>query len=102
MKIDIPIILTVSSFLVFLGLWGILRHRNDLMRLILALQFVFLGAIFNFALGSALSKDLTGIAFALFVSCLTGVQMTASLTLFLIYFRRHSHLNTNQINQMKG
>ncbi|MBO4521113.1 MAG: NADH-quinone oxidoreductase subunit K [Alphaproteobacteria bacterium] len=102
MIIDVPVILTVSSFLVFFGLWGILRHRGDLMRILLALQLIFLGSLFNFSMGSALFSDASGVIFSLFIACLTGVQTVASLALFLLYFRKHDRLIPDHIEKMKG
>lgn len=102
MKIDFPVILTVGFVLVLFGLWGVLRHNGDLMRQVLALQSVFLGAVFNFALGGALFQDAAGMVFAFLTVCLTGVQMTACLCLFLLYFRRHKHLDAQRIDKMKG
>ena len=102
MTVNIPVILTISSFLVFFGLWGVLRHRGDLMRILLALQLIFLGSLFNFSMGSALFYEASGLIFCLFVTCLTGVQIVASLTLFLLYFKKHDHLITDHIGAMKG
>lgn len=93
MVIDVPVILTVSSFLVFFGLWGVLRHKKDLMRVLLALQLIFLGSLFNFSMGSALFYEASGLIFSLFIACLTGVQTVVSLTLFWLYFKKH---NTEQ------
>ena len=47
MKNDVFVILTVGTVLVLLGLWGAVRHKGDLMRQVLALQTVFLGAVFS-------------------------------------------------------
>ena len=102
MTVDVPVILTISSFLVFFGLWGILRHRGDLMRVLLALQLIFLGSLFNFSMGSALFYEASGLIFSLFTACLTGVQMVASLALFLLYFQKHDHLTADHIGTMKG
>ncbi|MBP3404300.1 MAG: hypothetical protein J6L82_10435 [Alphaproteobacteria bacterium] len=102
MTVDVPVILTISSFLVFFGLWGILRHRGDLMRVLLALQLIFLGSLFNFSMGSALFYEASGLIFSLFTACLTGVQMVASLALFLLYFKKHDHLIADHIGTMKG
>ena len=102
MTVDVPVILTISSFLVFFGLWGILRHRGDLMRVLLALQLIFLGSLFNFSMGSALFYEASGLIFSLFTACLTGVQMVASLALFLLYFKKHDHLFSDHIGTMKG
>lgn len=102
MSVDIDIVLAVSAVLFFSGLWGAVRHCGDMMRLILSLQLVFLGALFNFAAGGALSGDAGGFAFSLMIVALTGVQITVCLTLFLLYFRRHRHLNSEKIDSMKG
>ena len=102
MTVDVPVILTISSFLVFFGLWGLLRHRGDLMRVLLALQLIFLGSLFNFSMGSALFYEASGLIFSLFTACLTGVQMVASLALFLLYFKKHDHLIADHIGTMKG
>ncbi len=102
MTVDVPVILTISSFLVFFGLWGILRHRGDLMRVLLALQLIFLGSLFNFSMGSALFYEASGLIFSLFTACLTGVQMVVSLALFLLYFKKHDHLTADHIGTMKG
>ncbi|MGN1079894.1 MAG: NADH-quinone oxidoreductase subunit NuoK [Alphaproteobacteria bacterium] len=102
MTVDVPVILTISSFLVFFGLWGVLRHRGDLMRVLLALQLIFLGSLFNFSMGSALFYEASGLIFSLFTACLTGVQMVASLALFLLYFKKHDHLIADHIGTMKG
>ncbi|MBR1778455.1 MAG: hypothetical protein IJ752_07750 [Alphaproteobacteria bacterium] len=102
MSIDVPVILTVSSFLVFFGLWGVLRHRRDLMRILLALQLIFLGSLFNFSMGSALFYEASGLILSLFIACLTGIQTVASLALFLLYFQKHDHLMTDRAEMMKG
>lgn len=102
MRIDIPVVLAVSSLLVFFGLWGVLRHRSDLMRILLALQLVVLGSLFNFSMGSALFYDASGLVFSVFTACLTGVQIVVSLALFLLYFRKHEHLVSDRIDSMKG
>ncbi|MBR1946228.1 MAG: hypothetical protein IJ846_08065 [Alphaproteobacteria bacterium] len=102
MIIDIPVILTISSFLVFFGLWGVLRHRGDLMRVLLALQLIFLGSLFNFSMGSALFYEASGLIVSLFIACLTGVQMVSSLTLFLLYFQKHDRLMTDRSESMRG
>ena len=73
-----------------------------MMRLVLSLQLVFLGALFNFAAGGGLSGKTEGLVFALMTVALTGVQITTCLTLFLLYFRRHRHLNSEEIDSMKG
>ena len=102
MIIDVPAILTISSFLVFFGLWGIIRHRRELMRILLALQLIFLGSLFNFSMGSALFYEASGLIFSLFIACLTGVQTVASLVLFLLFFQKHDHLTTDYTGSMKG
>lgn len=102
MIIDIPVILTVSSFLVLFGLWGVLRHKGNLMRILLALQLIFLGALFNFSMGSALFFEASGLIFSLFIACLTGVQTVASLALFLVYFKKHDRLMSDHTGIMKG
>lgn len=102
MKIDVSMVLMVGLLPVLFGLWGVLRHKGDLMRQILALLSVFSGAVFNFALGGALFRDSTGVAFAFLTACLTGVLMTACLCLFLLYCRRHKHLDAQRIDGMKG
>lgn len=102
MKNDVFVILTVGTVLVLLGLWGAVRHKGDLMRQVLALQTVFLGAVFNFAQGSALNGDSAGRLFVFLTACLTGIQTIACLALFLLYFRRHKHLDAQRIDKMKG
>ena len=102
MIIDVPVILTVSSFLVFFGLWGVLHHKGDLMRVLLALQLIFLGSLFNFSMGSALFYEASGLILSLFIACLTGIQTVASLALFLLYFQKHDHLMTDRVGVMKG
>lgn len=102
MIVDIRIVLAVSTVLFFSGLWGLIRHRGDLMRLVLSFQLVFFGAIFNFAAGGAFSGKAEGLVFALITVALTGAQITSCLTLFLLYFRRHRHLNSDRIDSMKG
>ena len=102
MVIDVPVILTVSSFLVFFGLWGVLRHKGDLMRVLLALQLIFLGSLFNFSMGSALFYEASGLIVSLFIACLIGVQTVVSLALFWLYFQKHDRLMTDHGEIMKG
>ena len=102
MKNDVFVMLTGGTVLVLLGLWGAVRHKGDLMRQVLALQTVFLGAVFNFAQGGALNGDSAGRLFVFLTACLTGIQTIACLVLFLLYFRRHKHLDAQRIDKMKG
>lgn len=91
MTVDVPVILTVGFLLVLCGLWGVLRHRGNLLRLLPAAQLVFLGSLFNFSMGSALFHDASGLIFALFTACLTGLQTVATLAVFLLYFRKRDN-----------
>ena len=88
MGITLNIISLSGSFLVFFGLWGALSHRGDLMRVLLALQLVFLGSLFNFSMGSALFFEPSGLIFALFTACLTGLQIASAMAIFLLYFKK--------------
>ncbi len=101
LQIEVPLILTLSSVLVLFGLWGILRHRKDLMRVLLALQLISLASLFNFSMGSAVFSNASGIVFALFISLLTGVQIVVSLTLFLLYFKKQNQLELDTLETSK-
>lgn len=91
MRIEMPLILAVSSLLVLIGIWGVMRHKADMMRALMSLQVVFLGILLNFSLGSSYHQSETGFIFALFVVCATAVYMTVALTLFYLYYRRHPY-----------
>ena len=72
------------------------------MRVLLALQLIFLGSLFNFSMGSALFYEPSGLIFSLFMACLSGVQIVVSLALFLLYFKKHNHLTIDRVDTMKG
>ena len=81
-------ILLVSSFLTFVGVWGLLVHRGNPMRCLIALHPVFWGAALNFISGGASAANASGMAFALFAVILTSAQTAAAIALFRLYFKK--------------
>ena len=83
------LVLGLSGALVFIGMFGFLRHRADPLRSLMSLQPVFIGALINLVFGSEFFQDKEGFVLGLFVIGLLGVQTASALALFFLYFNKH-------------
>lgn len=82
-------IIIVSSIVMFIGLLGVLKFRNNLIRLFLSIQFIFLASIFNFSI----KKIEETFLFSLFLSIFIGIQSAVFLIFVYKVFKEKNLLN---------
>lgn len=91
----------LASMLFFVGVFGLLWNRRNLLRSLLAIELMLLAANINFVAFSKYLNDVTGQVFTLFIFAIAAAESAIGLAIFIVYFREHNKLSLNQ-PELKG
>lgn len=99
--IDLSHYLILVVLLFCIGLFGILRRKNILMLFFsteILLNSINLGFV---AIGSEIN-NMNGQIFAFFIIAIAAAEIAVGLGLVVMWYKKHSTLDTSTLNTLKG
>jgi len=103
--IGITHLLTVSSLLFAIGVFGLLARRNAI-AMLMSIELMFNGvnvALVSFArFGYNDQQPLSGMAFALFVITVAAAEVAVAVALLLLAYRRHDTIQADELTELRG
>lgn len=93
--------LLLAALLFSIGLFGILRRKNILMLFFsteILLNSINLGFV---AIGSEIN-NMNGQIFAFFIIAIAAAEIAVGLGLVVMWYKKHSTLDTSTLNTLKG
>ena len=101
--IPVKEILTFSSLLFVIGIYGALTRRNTI-GILIAIELIFNSCCLNFVIFTRYHNSalLTGDIFVLFVISIAAAEVAIGLALLLSIYRNYKNISSDQINLMKG
>lgn len=94
--------LHVSLGIFFLGLWGVLIIRSNLISVLIAIELLLFSCNFNFVIFSVFFDDVVGQLFALFVLTVAAAESAIGLALVVVYYRVRGNISVDYVNFLKG
>lgn len=101
MEIGLNHYLVLSTILFGIGLIGVMKRKN-LLLLFFATEIMLNSVNIAFAAISHYYADLTGQMFAFFVIAIAASEVAVGLGLLILWHKRHSSIDLDQMSTMKG
>jgi NADH-quinone oxidoreductase subunit K len=101
MEIGLNHYLVLSTILFSIGLIGVMKRKN-LLLLFFATEIMLNSVNIAFAAISHYYADLTGQMFAFFVIAIAASEVAVGLGLLILWHKRHSSIDLDQMSTMKG
>lgn len=77
-----------TGCLFFLGIFGILFNKRNILIILLSLEIMLLAIFLNFIFISFVLDDLIGQVFVLYLLALGAIESAVALTFFVLYFKK--------------
>lgn len=94
--------LLCSQILIFLGLYGFLLRRDNLILTMILLEISLLGVAFFFAIASLILNDLAGAITFFMLLILAGVESALGLALVISYYRSKTSIRWSSLVALRG
>jgi len=94
--------LVISSTLFFIGLFGIVLNRKNIILMLMSIELMFLGINFNFIIFSIFLDDILGQIFAFFILTVAAAESAIGLAILVIYYRIRGIITVEFINLIKS
>lgn len=94
--------LILSSLLFFLGLFGIVLNRKNILIILMSIELMLLAINLNFVLFSNVMDDLIGQLFALIILTVAAAESAIGLAILVIYYRLRGNILIEQSHLMRG
>lgn len=101
MVINISYILIIVSALFFIGIFGIVLNRKNIIITLMALELMLLAVNLNFTLFSVYLDDIVGQIFVLFILTIAATESSIGLALLMVYFKLQNNIQMEKIKKSK-
>jgi NADH-quinone oxidoreductase subunit K len=91
----------LSLLLIFIGLWGLLINRSNLLILLLIVELLLVSLGIRSILFSFFFDDLLGQIIIFFIITIAATESALGLAIIVVYYRLRGSLNLNLINVLK-
>lgn len=92
----------IGILLVLVSFIGLVIMRRNLIIVLMCLELLLLGIIFNFTVASVLQDDLYGQIFAVYILIIAGAESVIGLAILVVYYRLKGVLHIDKISSIKG
>lgn len=92
----------LSLALFFIGSFGIILNKKNIILMLMSIELILLAINFNFIIFSVFLDDVVGQLFSLFILTLAAAESAIGLAILVIYYRVRQTISIQFINLMKG
>ena len=94
--------LILSTILFFIGLFGIVLNRKNILVILMSIELMLLAINLNFVIFSNSIDDIMGQLFALFVLTVAAAESAIGLAILVIYYRLRGNILIEKSHLMRG
>ena len=100
--ISIYHILTLSTFLFFIGVYGFITRKN-LIAILISVELIFNASVINFVIfNTYLYTDvLQGALFSIFIIAVTAAEAALSVSIIVSFYRMVAYVNVKDTETLK-
>ncbi len=102
MFIDVSKYFIIVLILFFLGSFGIVLNKKNLIFVLMSIELMLLAINLNFIIFSVYLDDILGQIFSLFILTVAAAESAIGLAILVIYYRIKKTVAVSFINLMKG
>ncbi len=94
--------LTVSTLLFFIGSFGIVLNRKNILIVLMSIELMLLAINLNFVIFSNSIDDIVGQMFALLILTVAAAESAIGLAILVVYYRLRGNILIEQAHLMRG
>jgi NADH-quinone oxidoreductase subunit K len=94
------LLLTTSLF--FIGFFGILLNRKNILILLMSIELMLLAVNLNFIIYATSFGDHFGLIFALLILNVAAAESAIGLAILVVYYRLRGSIQIGQFNLLRG
>lgn len=102
MFIDVSKYFILVLFLFFLGSFGIIMNKKNIIFVLMSIELMLLAINLNFIIFSVYLDDILGQIFSLFILTIAAAESAIGLAILVIYYRVKKTVSVQFINLMKS
>jgi len=88
--------LFINILLFFIGVFGIISNKRNILIVLMCIEFVFLSVNINFIIISMYLDDFYGQIFALFILTVAAAESAIGLAILISYYRIRGNIDIHQ------
>jgi NADH:ubiquinone oxidoreductase subunit K len=93
--------LLLGAALFCIGVYGVLARRNGVM-VLMSIELILNAVNINFVAFGAMTGNVAGQVFALFVITIAAAEVGVGLAIVLLLYRNRQSIDFDQVDSMKG
>ena len=94
--------LITNFILFFLGVFGIIFQRRNILIILMCIELILLSVNLNFIVFSVYLDDFFGQLFSLFILTVAASESAVGLAILILYFRLRGNISINREIVLKG
>ena len=94
--------LALTSSLFFIGLYGIVSNKTNLLIILICIEVVLFSIDINFLIFSVFLDDISGQIFALFILTVASSESAIGLAIVVIYYRLQNNITLPSLGLLRG
>jgi NADH-quinone oxidoreductase subunit K len=94
--------LITNFILFFLGVFGIIFQRRNILIILMCIELILLSVNLNFIVFSVYLDDFFGQLFSLFILTVAASESAIGLAILILYFRLRGNISINREIVLKG
>ena len=97
--ISINYILSLTSILFFIGLFGVILNRKNILTILMSIELLLLGVNLNFAALSIYLDDIIGHIFVIFILTIAAAESAIGLAIITIFYKLKNSIELEPIKK---
>ena len=91
LTVNITYILSLTAIVFFIGLFGVILNRKNILTILMSIELLLLGVNLNFATLSIYLDDVIGHIFVLFILTIAAAESAIGLAIITVFYKlKHS------------
>ena len=99
LTISINYILIITSTVFFIGLFGIVLNRKNILNIIMSIELLLLSVNLNFAIFSIYLDDIIGQIFVIFILTIAAAESAIGLAIITVFYRLKNSIEMEPIKK---
>ena len=97
--ISINYILSLTAVVFFIGLFGVILNRKNILTILMSIELLLLGVNLNFATLSIYLDDVIGHIFVIFILTIAAAESAIGLAIITVFYKLKNSIELNPIKK---
>ena len=99
LTVSINYILSLTAIVFFIGLFGVILNRKNILTILMSIELLLLGVNLNFATLSIYLDDVIGHIFVIFILTIAAAESAIGLAIITVFYKLKNSIELNPIKK---